>query len=248
MTMRALIVDDEPLARRRLRTLLRAEPDVTVVGEAEDGVAAVGAITALRPDLVFLDVQMPGLDGFGVLDEIGLARAPAVIFVTAYDRYALEAFDAHAVDYLLKPFDRGRLRDAIARAARLAGHDDLLQRIHALLESASARRPLRRLLVRSEGRIHFVNVAEIDWVERAGHYAVVHAGRATHVVRETIAALAARLDPDRFARIGRGTVVNLDAVRELQSASHGDLDVVLKNGTRLRASRRYAQALRRGSA
>ena len=244
MALRALIVDDEPLARKRLRTLLRAEPQVEVVGEAEDGVAAVDAIESARPDLVFLDVQMPGLDGFGVLDEVGLDRAPAVIFVTAYDKYALKAFDAHAVDYLLKPFDRARLREAIARAVKLAGHDDVLQRVYALLASVTTKRPLRRVLVRSEGRVHFVSTHEIDWIEAAGHYAAVHAGRQTHVIRETIAALSARLDSERFVRIARGTVVNLDSVHELHSASHGDMDVVLKDGTKLRASRRYISAIR----
>jgi two-component system LytT family response regulator len=244
MTLRSLIVDDEPLARRRLKTLLRAEPQVEVVGEAEDGDAAVDAIRKLRPDLVFLDVQMPGLDGFGVLDQVGLDRVPAVIFVTAYDRYALQAFDAHAVDYLLKPFDRARLREAIARAVKLSDSDELLQRVYSLLARA-AKRPLRRVLVRSAGRIHFVSTSEIDWIEAAGHYVTLHAGRQAHLLRETMAALAARLDADRFVRVGRGTIVNLDAVRELQPASHGDLDVVLRNGTRLRASRRYARELRR---
>jgi two-component system LytT family response regulator len=243
MTLRSLVVDDEPLARRRLRTLLRAEPQVAVVGEAEDGDAAVDAIRKLRPDLVFLDVQMPGLDGFGVLDQVGLDRVPAVIFVTAYDRYALQAFDAHAVDYLLKPFDRARLREAIARAVKLSDSDELLQRVYSLLAMA-AKRPLRRVLVRSGGRIHFVSTSEIDWIEAAGHYVTLHAGRQAHLLRETMAALAARLDADRFVRVGRGTIVNLDAVRELQPASHGDLDVVLRNGTRLRASRRYAKGLR----
>jgi two-component system LytT family response regulator len=243
MTLRSLIVDDEPLARRRLKTLLRAEPHVEVVGEAEDGAAAVDAIRRLRPDLVFLDVQMPGLDGFGVLDQVGLDRVPAVIFVTAYDHYALQAFDAHAVDYLLKPFDRARLREAIARAVKLSDSDELLQRVYTLLAMA-AKRPLRRVLVRSAGRIHFVSTSEIDWIEAAGHYVTLHAGRQAHLLRETMAALAARLDADRFVRVGRGTIVNLDAVRELQPASHGDLDVVLRNGTRLRASRRYARGLR----
>jgi two-component system LytT family response regulator len=243
MTLRSLIVDDEPLARRRLKTLLRAEPHVEVVGEAEDGAAAVDAIRRLRPDLVFLDVQMPGLDGFGVLDQVGLDRVPAVIFVTAYDHYALQAFDAHAVDYLLKPFDRARLREAIARAVKLSDSDELLQRVYTLLAMA-AKRPLRRVLVRSAGRIHFVSTSEIDWIEAAGHYVTLHAGRQAHLLRETMAALAARLDADRFVRVGRGTIVNLDAVRELQPASHGDLDVVLRNGTRLRASRRYAKGLR----
>jgi two-component system LytT family response regulator len=207
MTLRSLIVDDEPLARKRLRSLLRSEPRVEVVGEAEDGPAALEAIRRLEPDLVWLDVQMPGLDGFGVLDEIGPGAAPAIIFVTAHDRYALRAFDAHAVDYLLKPFDRARLREAIDRAIKLAGSDDLQRRLAALLADITRQRPLRRIVVRSGGRIYFVGVSEVDWIER-------------------------------------GVIVNADRIQEIHPAFHGDLDVVLKNGTRLRASRNYAARLR----
>jgi two-component system LytT family response regulator len=244
MTLRSLIVDDEPLARRRLRALLRAEPRVEIVGEAEDGAAAVEAIRRLGPDLVWLDVQMPGLDGFAVLEEIGTAAAPAIIFVTAHDTYALRAFEAHAVDYLLKPFDRARLRGAIDRAVKLAGSDDLQRRLNALVVDVARSRPLRRLMVKAGGRLYFVDVREIDWIEASGHYVTLHAGKETHLVRDTIALLARRLEPERFVRIERGTIVNTGRVQELRPAFHGDLDVVLKNGTRLRASRSYAARLR----
>lgn len=244
MTLRSLIVDDEPLARKRLRTLLRAEPRVEVVGEAEDGHSAIEAIQQHTPDLVWLDVQMPGLDGFEVLDEIGPAAVPAVIFVTAHDTYALRAFEAHAVDYLLKPFDRARLRQSIDRAIKLAGSDELQRRLADLVNDVTRRRPLRRLVVKSSGRIYFVGVHEIDWLESAGHYVTLHVGADTHLVRATITQLASKLDPDRFARIERGTIVNLDRIRELRPAFHGDLDIVLKTGAQLRASRSYAAALR----
>lgn len=209
MTLRALIVDDEPPARRKLRTLLRAEADIEVVGDAHDGPSAVDAILKQRPDLVFLDVQMPGLDGFDVLQEVAArqeAGGPAVIFVTAHDQFALKAFDAHAADYLLKPFDRARLHDAIDRARRLAGSTVLQERLTALVADATRRRPLRRLVVRSAGRISFVTVEEITWIEAADHYVSLHAGRATHLIRDTIGGLAARLDGDRFVRVHRGAL------------------------------------------
>jgi two-component system LytT family response regulator len=244
MTLRSMIVDDEPLARRRLRTLLRAEPQIEVIGEADDGPNAVRAIRDRSPDLLFLDVQMPGLDGFEVLEEIGVERAPAVIFVTAYDQYALKAFDAHAVDYLLKPFDRGRLREAVRRAVRLATSDDAEERLRSLLADALGNRPLRRIMVKAAGRIYFVSADEIDWLEAAGHYAELHVGQRSHLVRDTIAHLASRLDGTRFARIARGTIIRLDQIRELQPGFHGDMDVVLKSGVTLRASRTYTAALR----
>lgn len=209
MTLRALIVDDEPPARRKLRTLLRAEADIEVVGDAHDGPSAVDAILKQRPDLVFLDVQMPGLDGFDVLQEVAArqeAGGPAVIFVTAHDQFALKAFDAHAADYLLKPFDRARLHDAIDRARRLAGSTVLQERLTALVADATRRRPLRRLVVRSAGRISFVTVEEITWIEAADHYVSLHASRATHLIRDTIGGLAARLDGDRFVRVHRGAL------------------------------------------
>jgi two-component system LytT family response regulator len=238
--LRALIVDDEPLARRRLRTLLKNDPRVAVVGDAEDGPEAIRAITALAPDLIFLDVQMPGMSGFDVLERIGIAAAPAVIFVTAHETYALQAFDAHAVDYLLKPFDRVRLQEAISRAIQLIGRGGVEDRLAALLADMIQQQTTRRLMVQSPGRVYFVDVADIDWIEAAGHYVTLHAGARSHLLREAIGTLAERLDRAGFARIERSTLVNVDRIQELRPAFHGDLDVILKNGARLRASRRYA--------
>jgi two-component system LytT family response regulator len=243
MILRAVIVDDEPLARRRLRSLLEDEPSITVAGEADDGTAAVEIIRTLRPDLVFLDVQMPGADGFDVVEAVSrmLGRdAPAVVFVTAYDAYALAAFEAHAVDYLLKPFDRRRLAKAIERAHALVGGS---RAVTGLLKEL-ADRPRQRLIVRDAGRIYFVPVADIDWLSAAGHYVTLHTGREEHLVRDTLGRLATRLPAGRFARIHRATIVNLDRIRELRPLSHGDVEVVLRDGTRLEASRTYARSLK----
>lgn len=248
MTLRTLIVDDEPPARRRLRALLESDAEVlgtTIVGEAVDGASAIEAITRLRPDLVLRDIQMPGADGFDVVAEIAAripSAAPAVVFVTAWDQYALQAFDAQAVDYLLKPFDRERLRKAIDRVRSLSSAQSA-ERLATIAAATRGRQTLRRLVIRGEGRVTFVPVDDVDYVEAAGHYAVVHVGSATHIVRDTIAALAARLDPEHFARIHRGTIVNLDRVKELVPWSHGEFDVVLASGSRLRATRTYAAAL-----
>jgi two-component system, LytTR family, response regulator len=244
--LRALIVDDEPPARRRLRALLRAEPTIEILGDAEDGPSAVRAIARLRPDLVFLDVQMPGQNGFDVIQEVAVRdpeHCPAVVFVTAFDRYAMKAFDVHAVDYLLKPFDRARLRQAIGRATKLAGGATASDRLLALADDATRHRPLRRLMVRSTGRIYFVDVDEIDWIEAMGHYVSVHVGRQTHLLRDSIANLASRLDPGRFARIHRGTVVNTGRIKELRPLFRGEFSVVLKDGSALHATRSYAAAL-----
>jgi len=244
--LRTLIVDDEPPARRRLRALLRAEPDVEVIGEAGDGPAAVDAIAHAKPDLVFLDVQMPGRDGFEVIEEISVrnhGRCPAVIFVTAFDRYAVKAFEVHAVDYLLKPFDRGRLHQAVARAstaARDVSHGD---RLLAVARDATGHLPLRRLLVRTSGRIWFVDAADIDWIEAVGHYVSLHVGPRSHVIRESLGHLASRLEPGRFARIHRGALVNILRIKELRPLFHGEFDVVLKDDTRLRATRTYSATL-----
>jgi len=244
VTLRAVIVDDEPLARRRLRALVADVPGLEIVGEAGDGPAAIAVVETARPDLVFLDVQMPGADGFEVLDAVtrSLGRAaPAVIFVTAFDQFALRAFDAHAVDYLLKPFDRRRLGAALERAhARVGGR----RALEALLRHVAAERPLGRLSVREGDRVRFLRVAEIDWLSSAGHYVAVRAAGREHLVRDTIGRLAARLPAARFVRVHRGTIVNLDCVAELRTLVHGDVEVLLRDGTRLRGSRTYAARLR----
>ena len=266
-----LIADDEAVARARLRRLLASWPDVAVVGECADGRAAVDAVERLRPDLVFLDIMMPELDGFGVVDELAGHEAPHVVFVTAYDAHAVRAFEVNAVDYLLKPVDADRLRASLDRVAdRGRQRDgrgsapDERRRLLALFEELAAERradappaagdpratasapPARlgeRLLVRGEGRMYFVRLSEIDYLESAGNYVTLHVGEARHQVRERIGELARRLDPRRFARIHRTAIVNVDRVREIQPWFSGDAVVILHSGRRLRLSRMYRAAL-----
>ncbi|HJR62956.1 MAG TPA: LytTR family DNA-binding domain-containing protein [Gemmatimonadaceae bacterium] len=246
MATRALIVDDEPLARLRLRTLLADETDVTVVGECADGGRAIDEIEANRPDLVFLDVQMPELSGFDVIEAVGPSRMPLVVFVTAYDQYALEAFRVHALDYLLKPFEDERFRATMQRAReRLKvarpGSD---ARVRALVDDmASARRYIQRLVIRSAGRVYFVRVDDIDWIEAADNYVRLHVGRTSHLLRQTLKDLEQQLDPERFMRIHRSTIVSLDRIQELQPWFHGEYIVILRDGTRLRTSRTFARKL-----
>jgi two-component system, LytTR family, response regulator len=244
MTLRALIVDDETVARRRIRRLLAAEADVIVAGECCDGAAAADAITKQRPDLVFLDVQMPELDGFGVLRTIDAAPLPAIIFVTAFDAYALRAFDVHAIDYLLKPFTRERFGLALGRARERISRGDA--GLAAL--AAALRRPTRylsRVSVRTTGRIILVDLTTVDWIEAADNYVRLHAGRREYLLRETLAALEKQLDPERFARIHRSAIVQLDRINELHPASHGDMDVVLSNGKVLTLSRTWRSHVQR---
>ena len=246
MTLRALIVDDEAIARRRVRRLLRDVEDVEVAGECADGPAALGAIQRLRPDLVFLDVQMPGLDGFGVVERLGAAPAPALIFVTAFDRYALQAFDAHAIDYLLKPIDPARLRAAVARARQWVAGGGEPGDLRALLAQLRERpRYLSRLAVRSGRRIALVDVAAIEWLQAADNYVSVRAGGREYLLRETLTSLEQQLDPARFLRIHRSTIVALDRVLELEPATHGDFHVRLRDGTRLTLSRSWRERLER---
>lgn len=243
--LRVLIADDEPLARQRLRTLLLREADVTVVAECGDGDQAVAAVAEHRPDLAFLDVQMPLLDGFGVLAALEPEERPVVIFVTAYDHYALRAFEVHALDYLLKPFDRERFQKALQRARaeiqRTSREPD--PRVTALLEEVKTRKPAERLLIKSSGRVYFVRTEDIDWVEAAGNYARLHSGGEMHLLRETMNGLEARLDPEKFLRIHRSTIVNIERVKELHPWFHGDYQVVLHDGTELTLSRSYRPRL-----
>jgi two-component system LytT family response regulator len=244
---RVLIVDDEPLARERLRTLLADEAGIAVVGEASDGRAAVDAIQTLSPDLVFLDVQLPGSTGFDVIESVGAGRMPFVIFVTAYDRYALRAFDVHALDYLLKPFDRDRFRQSLARVRQQLEHrtgGDLERRLIALVQDLKpAHARVDRFVVKSGGRVFFVRNDEIDWIEAAGNYVKLHVGGDSHLFRETMNAVEARLDPDLFFRIHRSHIVNIERIRELQPWFNGEYVVFLKNGTRLTLSRGYREKL-----
>lgn len=234
MTIRAVVVEDEPLAVRRLRRLVRGEPDVRIVAACGDAASARMAIDRHTPDLLFLDVQLPGADGFTLLQEVAAERRPAVIFVTAYERYAVPAFAHEAVDYLLKPIDPERFRAAVARARRRLGRRET---------AADGGAPLVRLLVRERGRAFFVRVDEVDWFEAAGNYVRLHVGRTTHRVRLPLARLEARLDRGQFRRINRSYIVQLDRIRELQSWFHGDGVVILTSGTRLRLSRRYRDRL-----
>ena len=247
MKIRTLIVDDEPLGRERIRTLIGDDAEIEVVGECSDGKQAVAAIERTRPDLVYLDVQMPEMDGFAVLDAIANERMPAIIFVTAYDRYAVRAFEVHALDYLLKSFDRERFQDALQRAKeqiRRSQEGLWNQRLTGLLEDLQARQTrLTRFVIRSAGRIFFLRVEDIDWLEAAGNYVSIHVGRESHLIRETLQSVEGRLDPAKFLRIHRSTVVNCDRIKELQPLFHGDYVVRLRDGTELTLTRNYREKL-----
>ena len=257
--VRALIVDDEPLARQNIRLLLEADPEVEIVGEVGDGAAAVKAVRRLSPDLVFLDIQMPEMSGFDVLAALDAERLPAVVFVTAFDRYALRAFEVHALDYLLKPFDDARFEKALRQAkSQIKGREigRLSERLLALLDERDARGPavadagraparnyLKRLLVKTAGRVFFLKADDIDWIEAADYYVKLHVGRKGHLLREAMSELEARLDPDKFLRIHRSTIVNLDRIRELSPLPGGEYTVVLHDGTELRLSRSRREQL-----
>ncbi|HJS42399.1 MAG TPA: response regulator [Gemmatimonadales bacterium] len=230
---RALIVDDEALARERVRTLLEASDGVTIVGECSGGREAVDAIIDKRPDLVFLDVQMPDLNGFEVLEAVAPEWLPAVIFVTAYDEYALKAFDVHAIDYLLKPIEPERFHKALARATKR----DLL--------SFLDERPIDRLVIRTRSKVSFLKPSEIDWIEADGKHARLHAGSETHVVRHTLTRLEQRLAGHGFVRVHRSAIVNVDRIKELEPWFHGEFVVILKDGTKLTSSAAHSQALHR---
>ena len=235
--MRAVIVDDEPLARKSIRILLERDGDVEVAGECS-GSGAAALIQRTHPEIVFLDVQMPDVDGFGVLDQIGPHSVPAVIFVTAYDRYALRAFEVHALDYLLKPFNDERFARALAHAkdqvrARSRGERD--DRLAELLRSRSVY--TQRFLVRVRERSVVVNAADIDWIEAADYYVTLHAGGKSYLLREPIANLVKSLDPERFVRVHRSAIVNIDRVREVHPLFRGDRTLMLADGTRVKLSR-----------
>lgn len=245
--IRTLIVDDMLLARKRVRRYLNADPDVEIVGECADGHEAISAIESLSPDLLFLDVQMPELDGFDVLKSVGAEKMPAVIFVTAYDQFALRAFEVHALDYLLKPFDRERVRKALERAKAQLKHQEshgLDERLQALLKDLKTEsRYLKRLAVKTTGRTIFLLTNEIDWIESAGNYLKLHAGRDSHLIRERMSQLEMRLDPEKFVRIHRSTLVNIDRIKEMQPLFNGDQLITLRDGKQLTMSRTYRDKL-----
>ena len=242
-----LIVDDEPMARERIAGLLAQEPDVEVVGQCSDGMQAVSAIQQLAPELVFLDVQMPAVDGFGVIRQVGAERMPLVVFVTAYDEYALQAFEVHALDYLLKPFGRDRFRQCLAHARQLRDRHragELGKSLMALVHDVKPeQRRQERLVVKSGGRVFFVRTDDIVWIEAAGNYVRLHLKEQSHLFRETMNQMESRLDPERFFRIHRSRIVNTEHIKELQPWLNGEYVVVLQNGTELRLSRSYRERL-----
>ncbi|HEV2715711.1 MAG TPA: LytTR family DNA-binding domain-containing protein [Terriglobales bacterium] len=245
--IRVLVVDDEPLGREMLTEMLQADPQAAIVGESVNGREAAAAIRALAPDLVFLDVQMPELGGFDVLEVLSQEQLPMVIFVTAYDQYAVRAFEVHALDYLLKPFDRERFEACWQRAKAQILRDrnsNNEQHILALLEELKAgKRYLERLVIKAGGRIYFLRTDEIDWIEAQGNYVSIHSGKKSHLLRETISNLGAQLDPREFVRIHRSSIVRVDRIHELQPWFHGEYRVILNTGTQLALSRNYRDNL-----
>jgi two-component system LytT family response regulator len=245
--IRTLVVDDEPLARERLTSLLGLETDIEVIGQCRDGEDAARAITEHTPDLVFLDVQMPGLNGFEVIEAVGTEKMPLVIFVTAYDQHALKAFQVRALDYLLKPFDRERFQEALQRARtqiQRAETGDLGRRLLALVKDLRRDQPKTdRLVVKSGGRLFFLRTDEIDWIEAAGNYVRLHVGNTSHLLRETMNAIESRLDPEKFFRIHRSRIVNMERIQEMQPWLNGEYAVLLRTGTRLTLSRGYREKL-----
>ena len=229
--IRTLIVDDEPLARSNVAVLLRRDPEIDIVGECGSGTEAIEEVRRTKPELLFLDVQMPECDGFDVVELLGKDLPPAIVFVTAYDQYALRAFEAGALDYLLKPFDNLRFEVALGRAKRRIGPGE------------DAKRKLDRMIVKSAGEIGFVKISDIDWIEAADYYACLHIGSKSRLVRRSLAELEEDLDPAEFCRVHRSGIVNLQRVRGLKLNQDGEYEVVLEDGTRVRLSRRYRRHL-----
>jgi len=240
--IRVLIIDDERPARRKIRRFLESEPDIEVVGEAGDGREAITIIQSEKPDLMFLDVQMPGLDGFGVIDALDGQSMPQVVFVTAHDQFALRAFEVQALDYLLKPFDLERFRKVLSRArAQLQRNktDDMDKMSKLLKEIREAERYAERLLINSEERAFFLQIDRINWIEAAKNYINIHTGNEAYLLRGTIDGLHKRLDPSKFIRVNRSQIVNIDSIKELQPWFHGEYRIILKDGTEMMWSRRY---------
>lgn len=247
--IKTLIVDDEPLARRNLRVLLDQDPQIEIIAECPNGREAVKAIKGLSPDLIFLDIQMPEMDGFDVLAKVGAEQIQAIVFVTAFDRYALKAFEVHALDYLLKPFDDARFQSALEQAKSHIKQEEISKvsgKLLALLEDRANKKEdrinrrepyLTRLMVKLASRVILLKVSEIDWIEADGNYAKLHVGPKSHLLREKMHDLEAQLNPQKFVRIHRSIIVNLDRIKEMQPHFNGDYVVVLEDGVQLRLSR-----------
>ena len=245
--IRALIVDDEPLARERIRDILETDSEIEIIGECASGEEAIEAIERQTPDLVFLDVEMPGKDGFAVLEELGPERIPAIIFVTAYDQYAVRAFEVYALDYLLKPFDQERFEKALLRAKSHIQNEkseNITERILSALEEIKSKPVhLERLVIKMNGHVFFVKTDDIDWLEAEGNYVRLHAGKESYLLRDTISALEGQLDPKRFVRVHRSAIVNVDRIQELQAWFHGEYRIILREGVQLTLSRSYREKL-----
>ena len=263
--IRALIVDDESLAREALLVMLNDDPEIEVIAECRNGIEAVTAIREQSPDVVFLDIQMPEMDGFQVVEEVGAMRMPVTIFVTAYDKHALRAFEAHALDYLLKPFDHDRFNTALQRAKTFVRQQklgEISESLFAVLkdmklktgespseadnrkpERAVHKEPIDRVVIKSGGRIYFLKIEEIDWVEGAGDHLSLHSGNQTHLIRETMGNFHAKLDSQKFLRIHRSTIVNIERIKDIQPLFKGDYVITLTSGIRLKASRGYRREL-----
>jgi two-component system LytT family response regulator len=249
---KVLIVDDEPISRRRLRRLLALEPECELVGECENGRDAVHSLEREKIDILFLDVQMPEMDGFEVVHTIARSH-PLIIFTSAYDEYALKAFEVHAFDYLLKPFDRRRFRESVQRArTQLTQAQQPMEKLEKLTDDrilkffenlAGARNAPDRIAIRNNGRVIFLRLGEIDWIEAADNYVCLHCGKDTHILRETMSELEARLDPARFIRVHRSAIVNLDCIKELQPWFRGDYKVMLNDGTELTLTKNHREKL-----
>lgn len=261
-----MIVDDEALARKALRVMLADDPEMEVIAECRSGREAVTAIHEHSPDIVFIDIQMPEMDGFQVIEEVGVKEMPVTVFVTAYDKYALRAFDAHALDYLLKPFDYDRFDTALQRAkTQVRQHelDEMRESFLAVLKDMKpaaaaessfrkenskplepdAKVPIDRVVIKSGGRIYFLKIEEIDWIEGAGDYLSLHAGSQTHLIRETMGNFHTKLNAKKFLRIHRSTIINIERVKDIRPLSKGEYVITLTNGARLNSSRGYRQAL-----
>ena len=248
MKIRTIIVDDETLARERIRKLLEADAEIEIAGEASNGLDAVKLVQKEKPALIFLDVQMPELDGFGVLEKLAREKLPAIIFVTAHDKFALKAFEVHAIDYLLKPFDRARFQIALQRAKEKIQQTSATEKVdqrfsHLIADLRSETKLPDRLAVKIEGRILVLKIDDLDWIEADGNYVKLHVGKDCHLMRETLSALETRLPAQNFFRVSRSAIVNADRIKELQPMFHGDHILLLRDGTRVTLSRNYRDKL-----